>query len=91
MKTVAKLILLIIAPVCYGAENIGKICLHIPERGSETVRIENNCKKGDIIQLNKQNIAKLCDFNAAIVHYDGNDQYICAYLGEIRELREGTN
>jgi hypothetical protein len=91
MKIFHTIALLLFLPICYGNESPGKICLNIPERGVETVKIENNCKKGDIIQLNKLHIANLCDFNAAIVNYDGHDQYICVYLGEKRSLREGTN
>ena len=77
--------------VCLASETDGKICLHIPERGAEAVIIEHNCHKGDIIQINKLHIAKLCDFGSAIVNIDGRDQFICAYLGGQRELREGTN
>lgn len=65
--------------------------MNIPERGAETVIIERNCQKGDIIQINKLHVPRLCDFNAAIVSFDGHDQYVCAYLGEQRQVREGTN
>lgn len=91
MKTLSALALLLFLPICYSEENLGKVCLNIPERGVEAVKIANNCKKGDIIQLNKIHIATLCDFNSAIVNYNGPDQYICVYLGKNRELREGTN
>jgi len=91
MKTLAKLALLLFLPTCYGEEDQGKVCLHIPEKGVETVKIKHNCIKGDIIQLNRRNIANFCDFNKAIVQYDEHDQYICVYLGEKRALREGTN
>ncbi len=91
MKTPTFVALLLLLPNCYADDDHGKICLHIPEKGVETVKIERNCKKGDIIQLNKQNIANLCDFDSAIIHYDEHDQYVCVYLGEKREFREGTN
>ena len=91
MKSIVTLALLLLLSVCQADETDGKVCLHIPERGVEAVKIENKCKKGDIIQLNKQHIANLCDFNKAIINYDGKDQFICAYLGEKRGLREGTN
>lgn len=91
MKISMLLALLLFLPVCQGDEADGKICLHIPEKGVESVKIERNCKKGDIIQLNKQNIANLCDFNSAVIQYDGHEQYICVYLGAKREFREGTN
>lgn len=83
--------LLLFLPACYAEENVGKVCLNIPEPGVETVVIENNCKKGDIIQLNKLHVATLCDFNSAIINYDGKSQFVCVYLGEKRALREGTN
>ncbi len=85
------LALLLFLPVCYAEESSGKVCLNIPEPGVETVVIEHNCKKGDIIQLNKLHVASLCDFNSAIINYDGKNQFICVYLGEKRALREGTN
>jgi hypothetical protein len=88
---ITALILLFFFPVCYGEESAGKICLNIPQKGVESVKIENNCQKGDIIQLNKIHIALLCDFNSAIVSYIGADQYICVYLGKKRGLRDGTN
>jgi hypothetical protein len=91
MKIIYALALLLFLPVCYSKENLGKVCLNIPERGVEIVKIANNCKKGDIIQLNKIHIATLCDFNSAIVNYDGANQFVCVYLGKKRELREGTN
>jgi hypothetical protein len=91
MKIIYTFALLLLLPVCYAEESSGKVCLNIPERGVETVKIEHNCKKGDIIQLNKLHIAYLCDFNSAIFNYDGKDQFVCVYLGEKRELREGTN
>ena len=90
MKILYSFVLLLVLPLCYAEEAPGKICLYIPERGVETVVIEHNCKKGDIIHLNKLHVAQLCDFNAAIVNYDGKDQFICVYLGEKREAREGT-
>ena len=91
MKFICSLALLLFLPVCYAEEGSGKICLNIPERGVETVKIEHNCKKGDIIQLNKLHVAKLCDFHAAIINYDGKDQFVCVYLGAEREPREGTD
>ena len=91
MKIICTLALLLMLPVCYAEETVGKVCLNIPEQGVETVKIENNCKKGDIIQLNKQHVAKMCDFNSAIINYDGKNQFVCVYLGGKRELREGTN
>ena len=91
MKIKVTLALLLFLPVCYAEENSGKVCLNIPERGAETVLIEHNCKKGDIIQLNKLHVANLCDFKSAIVNFDGKNQFICVYLGETRPLREGTN
>jgi hypothetical protein len=90
MKAFTFLALLSLLPVCQAEENPGKICLHIPEKGVETVKIEHSCKKGDIIQLNKLNIPNLCDFNSAIVPYEGHDEYMCVYLGQTREVREGT-
>ena len=86
-----KLILLLQVPVSYGSEPLGKICLNLPERGLETVKIEHICKKGDIIKLNKKYVAYLCDFKSAVVNFDEQDKYICVYLGEKRELREGSN
>ena len=91
MKILYSFALLLLLPVCYAEEDPGKICLYIPERGAETVKIEHSCKKGDIIQLNRQHVAMLCDFNAAIINYDGKDQFVCVYLGEERGLREGTD
>ena len=91
MKILYSLALLLLLPVCYAEEDAGKICLYIPERGVEAVKIEHNCKKGDIIQLNKLHVARLCDFNSAIVNYDGKEQFVCVYLGEKREPREGTD
>ncbi|NOT10537.1 MAG: hypothetical protein HOP23_01660 [Methylococcaceae bacterium] len=91
MKNIFALALLLVVPFCYGKENSGKVCLRIPERGAEIVKIANNCMKGDIIQLNKIHIPSLCDFNFAIVNYTGPDQYVCVYLGKKRDLREGTN
>lgn len=91
MKIEYTLALLLFLPDCYAEESLGKVCLNIPERGVETVKIEHNCKKGDIIQLNKLHVANLCDFNSAIINYDGHDQFVCVYLGEKRALREGTN
>ena len=90
MKTAYTLAFLLFLPVCYAEENNGKVCLNIPERGAETVLIEHNCKKGDIIQLNKLLVAHLCDFKSAIINYDGKNQFVCVYLGEKRALREGT-
>jgi hypothetical protein len=91
MKIIYTFALLILLSDCYAEENSGKICLNISERGVETVKIEHNCKKGDIIQLNKLHVPNLCDFNSAIVNFDGKDQFVCVYLGEKRALREGTN
>ena len=91
MKIIYSLALLLLSPVCFAEEFAGKICLNILERGVQTVKIEHNCKKGDIIQLNKLHIPSLCDFNSAIINFDGKDQFVCVYLGEKRALREGTN
>ncbi|MDD5580361.1 MAG: hypothetical protein PHY16_13900 [Methylobacter sp.] len=91
MKIPYTLVLLLFSSHGYGGESLGKVCLNIPERGVELVKIQNNCKKGDIIVLNKIHIAHLCDFNSAVANYDGHDRYICVYLGEKRKLREGTN
>jgi len=91
MKIAYSLALLLFLPVCYAEESAGKVCLNIPERGAETVIIEHNCKKGDIIQLNKLHVANLCDFNSAIINYDGKDQFVCVYLGKKREPRVETN
>jgi hypothetical protein len=91
MKIICAFALLLLPTVCHTEENTGKICLNIPEPGVETVKIEHNCKKGDIIQLNKLHVASLCDFNSAIISYDeGKNQFICVYLGKKREPREGT-
>ncbi|MDD1641358.1 MAG: hypothetical protein LUQ68_07660 [Methylococcaceae bacterium] len=86
MKIIYILALLLLSPICFAEENTGKVCLNIPERGVETVKIEHNCKKGDIIQLNKQHVPNLCDFNSAIINFDGKDQFVCVYLGEKRAL-----
>lgn len=91
MKVIYTLALLLSLSICRAEENAGKVCLNIPERGVETVKIEHNCKKGDIIQLNKLHVPNLCDFNSAIINFDGKDQFVCVYLGEKRTLREGTN
>jgi len=90
IKIIYTLALLLLSPVCFAEENPGKVCVDIPERGVETVKIENNCKKGDIIQLNKLHVPNLCDFNSAIINFDGKEQFVCVYLGEKRALREGT-
>jgi hypothetical protein len=90
MKIIHILALLSLSSICFAEESTGKVCLNIPERGVETVKIEHNCKKGDIIQLNKQHVPNLCDFNSAIINFDGKDQFVCVYLGEKRALREGT-
>ena len=91
MKIIALSALLLVVPVCFAEANPGKVCLNIPERGVEVVKITHNCKKGDIIQLNKIHIASLCDFDHAIVNYSSPEQYICVYLGKARDVREGTN
>lgn len=91
MKVIYTLALLLSLSICRAEENAGKVCVNIPERGVETVKIEHNCKKGDIIQLNKLHVPNLCDFNSAIINFDGKDQFVCVYLGEKRTLREGTN
>lgn len=91
MKILYVLVLLLFLPASYGKESPGKVCLNIPERGVEIVKIENNCKKGDIIVLNKLHIAHLCNFHSAVANYDAHDKYSCVYLGEKRKLREGTN
>ncbi|NOS88219.1 MAG: hypothetical protein HOP34_06700 [Methylococcaceae bacterium] len=91
MKRYYPYALLFFLPLCQADDNIGQVCLNIPEPGAETVVIEHNCKKGDIIQLNKLHIARLCDFNAAIINYDGKNQFVCVYLGSQRPVREGTN
>jgi hypothetical protein len=90
MKIIYTLALLLLSPVCFSEESTGKVCVNIPERGVETVKIENNCKKGDIIQLNKLHVPNLCDFNSAIINFDGKEQFVCVYLGEKRALRERT-
>ena len=91
MKILYSVALLLLLPVCYAGEDAGKLCLYIPEHNVETVKIEHNCKKGDIIQLNKLHVPTLCDFNSAIINYDGKDQFVCVYLGEKRLTREGTD
>jgi hypothetical protein len=91
MKIISFFTALLLASVCYGAEDAGKICMHIPERGAETTIVERNCKKGDIIQINKQHVPRLCDFNTAVVNLEGRDQFVCVYLGGQRAVREGTN
>ncbi len=91
MKMLFAITILLFSCVCYSEEGAGKICLNIPERGVEAVKIATSCKKGDIIRVNKIHIATLCDFNSAIVNYNGADQYVCVYLGKNREPREGTN
>jgi hypothetical protein len=91
MKTISFFTTLFLTSVCYSAEDTGKICMHIPERGAETVIVEHNCKKGDIIQINKLHVPRLCDFNTAVVNLEGRDQFVCVYLGEQRAIREGTN
>lgn len=88
MKIMTAVALLLFLSVSYGSDTIGKNCLNIPGRGAETVKIATSCKQGDIILLNKMHIATLCDFNSAIVNYNGPDQYLCVYLGKKRELRE---
>ena len=91
MKKLSALALLLLTPFCYAQDKLGKVCLNIPERGLETVKIENTCKKGDIIMLNKKHVAYLCDFNSAVVNFGEYEKYVCVYLGEKRELREGSN
>lgn len=91
MKVIYAFALLLSLSICKAEENTGKVCVNIPERGVETVKIEHNCKKGDIIQLNKLHVPNLCDFNSAIINFDGKGQFVCVYLGEKRALREGTN
>ncbi|MCX7098761.1 MAG: hypothetical protein NTV43_12745 [Methylococcales bacterium] len=92
MKTRYLPVLLLFLSVAHAAEEeAGKVCLNIREPGVETVIIEHNCKKGDIIQLNKLHVASFCDFKSAIINYDGKNQFVCVYLGSKRELREGTN
>ncbi|MDD5274119.1 MAG: hypothetical protein PHU14_15550 [Methylovulum sp.] len=92
MKFFLALTLLLPSCLCLAEETpAGKVCLHIPERGTETLIIQNACQKGDIIQLHKRLVAYLCDFDKAIVNYNGGDQYMCAFLGEKRGLRAGTN
>jgi hypothetical protein len=90
MKITTFLALLVFSWVSYGNDSTGKNCLYIPGRGAETVKIATSCKQGDIIVLNKLHIATLCDFNSAIVNYNGPDQYLCVYLGKKREPREGS-
>lgn len=91
MNKLSVLTLLLLTPFCYGKDKLGKVCLNIPERGLETVKIENTCKKGDIIMLDQKHVAYLCDFNSAVVNYGVYGKYVCVYLGEKRELREGSN
>jgi hypothetical protein len=91
MKAICIFTLLLFLPVCQADDDAGKVCLHISERGTETAIIQNNCKKGDIITLHKRLVAYLCDFNKAVINYDGREQYLCAFLGAPRELQAGTN
>ncbi|CAA9891135.1 conserved hypothetical protein [Candidatus Methylobacter favarea] len=91
IQVLCTLLLVLFITGSYGEDSPGKVCLNIPEPGAELVKIESNCKKGDIIMLNKIHIAHLCDFNSAVAPYNGHDKYICVYLGEKRELRKGTN
>ncbi|PPD38155.1 MAG: hypothetical protein CTY16_20585 [Methylobacter sp.] len=91
MKPLSILPLLLLAFLCHAESPDGQVCVHIPERGTETTVIQDACQKGDIIQLNKRLVAYLCDFDKAIVSYDRGDQYLCAFLGTKRALREGTN
>jgi hypothetical protein len=88
MKIMIAAALLLFLSVTYGDDTTGKNCLNIPGRGAETVKIATSCKQGDIILLNKLHIATLCDFNSAIVNYNGTDQFLCVYLGKKRELRD---
>ena len=91
MKHITTLALLLLAPFCYGQGNPGQVCLNIPERGLETVKIENTCQKGDIIMLNKKHVAYLCDFNSAVANFGDYEKYVCVYLGKKRKLRKGSN
>ncbi len=91
MIKLSTLALLLLPNLCYSQDKLGKVCLNIPERGLETVKIENTCKKGDIIMLNKKHVAYFCDFSSAVVNFGEYDKYICVYLGENRSLREGSN
>lgn len=89
MKFIFALIMLFLSPVCIADENAGRDCSNIPGPGAQVTKIEQSCKKGDIIMLNKLQLSKLCDFNFAIVTYNQNDQYLCVYLGEARDSRLG--
>ena len=91
MKKLLALVLLLSTPFCYSKDRLGKVCLNIPERGLDTVKIENTCKKGDIIKLNKKHVPYLCDFDSAVVNFGDYEQYICVYLGKKRESRVGSN
>ena len=89
MKILFAFIMLFLATACFANESTGKDCSNIPGPGAQVAKIEQNCKKGDIIMLNKLQISKLCDFDWAIINYNQNDQYLCVYLGEIRDSRMG--
>lgn len=90
MKALTTIALLTFVSVSYGKNTTGKVCINIPERGLEIVKIENTCQKGDIIKLDKKNVSFYCDFNSAIVNYNDYDKYGCVYLGYKRDLREGS-
>lgn len=91
MNKIAVLALLLLTPFCYGKENPGKVCVNLPERGLESVKIENTCRKGDIIMLHQKHVAYLCDFESAVVNFGEYQKYVCVYLGARREIREGSD
>lgn len=75
--------------VVFGQET-GEVCLNLPHRGLDTIKLEKICKKGDIIQTNKRYVGYLCDFNYSIANYGDSNNFICVYLGDRRSLREGS-
>jgi len=87
MRRLTTLSLLCLFLDCVADENPSRDCSNIPGPGAQLTKIEQNCKKGDVIMLNKMHVSKLCDFNFAIVSYNQNDQYLCIYLGETRDSR----
>ncbi len=90
MKIIYTLALLLLSPVCFAEENPGKVCVNILNEVSKQLKLKITAKKATY-QLNKLHLPNLCDFNSAIINFDGNDQFVCVYLGEKRALREGTN
>lgn len=90
MKSYFALFLLLPAFVSAAETDAGQVCINLPEIGIETTKIENTCKKGDVISVNKKHMAYLCDFKHAVVNLNSAEKYACVYLGEQRKLREGT-